>query len=291
MLRDLHRRQTAVLDPPVHGHRRHPESLGHLRNGQKVLISHSASHPPHYTNRLPLCYNANRARVENQDGTRNVYALFPGIDTTPFGARPPDQPEPLDDGWSAVPARTVATADVIEPAGGGDASRLRTSGHYWRFARTTPAVWILVAVVAGAAFAAGRAVLTPGMSQVRRVAAARTRHASEAEFAQLLGKLFARPTSRPRRATVRRDPKSHADAAHHRTAVRRTEAATHIVTVTAPAPSQPAPATPPPTYAVTARPSAAQGTGAAANTASSTPHRAGPTGPVSLIGAGTTPSG
>jgi hypothetical protein len=41
------------------------------------------------------------------DQPRNVYALFPGIDTTPFGRHAAVDEHPSDHGWSAVPEPTI----------------------------------------------------------------------------------------------------------------------------------------------------------------------------------------
>ena len=80
-------------------------------------------------------------RRGDPDQAGKVYALFPGIDTTPFGDNPPDQAPPTDQGWSATPERTIVDTDCpgtararFEPTAGTNppmpAKRPQRSGHW-----------------------------------------------------------------------------------------------------------------------------------------------------------------
>jgi hypothetical protein len=97
----------------------------------------------------------------------NVYALFPGIDTRPFGkAIEPgtDHPDLADTAWSAeIPERTLADADDGLPFEGADRGECLQDPSRPRrrlCVRTLGVYWIGVAMLAGGALAIGRAALT-----------------------------------------------------------------------------------------------------------------------------------
>lgn len=114
--------------------------------------------------------------MEDEDTTHNVYALFPGIDTTPFGGTSRVEPESGDEGWSAVPQRTISTTDqplVETPADSsaatGDPRRILHSERRRPLAAGTALLWIAIAVGAGVAFAAGRDLIAQPARQHRLV--------------------------------------------------------------------------------------------------------------------------
>lgn len=243
--------------------------------------------------------------METEDSIRNVYALFPGIDRAPFGSgASPQDPERNDDGWSAVPTRTVATEPTTDPADA-PVTGERPVPHRQRRLRLprdrlpAPVLWIALALFAGAAFGVGHAAFAPTQRPARRVAAAPAHTASASSSSQLLHKAFRASTSSAERSPVRHRAKPKTTAKHRAATLRHAPAATHTVTVRTPAASQPAAPAP-----QTARDSTTAGSTGAGSTGG-TPTRggsvpssprapsqpAGPTGPVSLIGAGTTPSG
>lgn len=95
----------------------------------------------------------------------NVYALFPGIETTPFGHRA-ERPEPNDEGWSAVPERTIADdpgsgrPSGDECAAAGSVDRYRGTAGRWRVGRARVLALAAIAVLAGGAIGAGHALLS-----------------------------------------------------------------------------------------------------------------------------------
>ncbi|MGH2909899.1 MAG: hypothetical protein ACRDK8_11430, partial [Solirubrobacteraceae bacterium] len=103
--------------------------------------------------------------MENEDSTPdNVYGLFPGIDTTPFGASTPATG--ADHGWSATPEPTIADADDQRPSdvspAAGDPRRLAHDKRAHLLSRA--AVWMLVALLTGGALAAAHVMLSPAGS-------------------------------------------------------------------------------------------------------------------------------
>ncbi len=89
----------------------------------------------------------------------NIYPLFSGIDTTPFGATSQDQAS--DDGWSTTPE-----TNVTDPAAGNNSSQRRniaSSRRNRRRRRATrlprPAAWIALALLAGVGLASARQIL------------------------------------------------------------------------------------------------------------------------------------
>ena len=54
--------------------------------------------------------------MEQDETPNNVYALFPGIDTAPFGVAGTEERVPplqADEGWSAVPERSITGGTAI----------------------------------------------------------------------------------------------------------------------------------------------------------------------------------
>jgi len=228
--------------------------------------------------------------VENRDGNPNVYALFPGIDTAPFGATAGEDPGGADDGWSAVPARTVAADEIAAPAG---SIRARAKLSRVGLQRRTPAIGLVgLALLVGAALAVAQTAISPAHREPR-LAAEHAARGSERDLAQIVGKLLEAASIKPERASVR--DRSAGLVVRARTRGRhRGSAPVRTVTVTAvhSSPSAPTPQQPPPHYVTAAGSTGSEGSGSRVqNSASSTAQRAGPSGPVSLIGAGTTPSG
>jgi hypothetical protein len=228
--------------------------------------------------------------VENEDGNPNVYALFPGIDTAPFGAGTAEDPGDVDDGWSAVPARTVAADEIAAPADNARAhAKLFSAGLH----RRTPAIGLGVALLAGAALAVAHAAISPAHREPR-LAAEHAMRGSHGDLAQVVGKLFQAARIKPERTFVGHRSARHAVRVRNRRLHRSWAAPVRTATVTSPspAPSAPVPQQPPPQYATTARSSGSEDSSSVVRSSpSSTAQRAGPSGPVSLIGAGTTPSG
>lgn len=95
--------------------------------------------------------------MDQHDAPDNVYALFPGIDTKPFGARASEAAEVLGGaGWSAAPERTVT-----------DSTPVLARAKQWlphpltRTARVRIVGWLALAVIAGAAMSIARGALAP----------------------------------------------------------------------------------------------------------------------------------
>jgi len=221
--------------------------------------------------------------VEYDEAPNNVHALFPGIDTTPFG-RAASLDELSDQGWSAVPERTIAAEEAV--AGGG--------GRVGHGRAVVTVMWVGLAVLAGAALAGGRAVLAPSARSSSHLAASSvpSRRSSLATSHALLALTLGRRVARVVHHGVQPAP-AHPTARRRASRPART---THKPTASA---SAPAPAPPPaetastPVYASAASDSGGGGgeSSAGGSSSSSSAQRAGPSGPVSLIGAGTTPSG
>jgi hypothetical protein len=231
--------------------------------------------------------------VKQEEPPGNVYALFPGIDTTPFGDASSSAGSELGEaGWSAVPTRPIAPEHSGEDGANqlGDGSPPVRSRRHARVALGAPVVWMAVALIAGAAFAAGRAMLTQSAAPAIRHGSATSEYrASLSQTLTAIGKLIHATPSQARHAPATHSTKprtSHTQpvSPHHGSA--RTSTVT--VTVAAPPPSQPSQTVP--VYANSAHASQAETSGSAA-VGGTPPPPAGPTGRVSLIGAGTTPSG
>jgi hypothetical protein len=229
----------------------------------------------------------------------NIFALFPGIDTTPFGD-PEDRDSLSDDGWSAVPERTI-TDDTQALQLGSDVGDGVRSGRHSRLAwsgatrGTRPALAAIVAVLAGA-----------GLGLVHSVLTSADRPASSNKPAKQLATLspmqhqVSSGTTTGR--TVRRSPVEHRAPTHQRARRPRRSSTHHAVNArTNRRPQASATSSQPvvtrTTSAVVPEPVASGSTdtppaSSSAPASSTTPVRpAGPTGRVSLIGAGTTPSG
>jgi len=220
--------------------------------------------------------------VEYDEAPNNVHALFPGIDTTPFG-RVASLDQLSDQGWSAVPERTIAAEEAVA----GDRGR---AGHGRRAAT---AMWVGVAVLAGAGLAAGRAVLAPSPRPSSHLAAsaATSQRSALATSHRLLASAAARVRVPVVHHDLRRAP-SHPTARRHASRPARS-APERATTASAPQTAATEQTPSAPVYASAASDSGGGGGGSSAggSSSSSSAQRAGPSGPVSLIGAGTTPSG
>lgn len=92
----------------------------------------------------------------------NVYPLFSGIDTTPFG--PTSQEAATDDGWSTTPEANVTDDNAANdssqrrPFAGSRGSRRRRQAT--RLPR--PTGWIALALLAGVGLASARQILQTG---------------------------------------------------------------------------------------------------------------------------------
>jgi hypothetical protein len=226
--------------------------------------------------------------VKSEDNSRNVYALFPGIDTTPFGKTP----EAGDEGWSALPEPSIATESARKPSNGG--SDLLETGlaqpRRSRISRVAALASLAAAIVAGAGFAAAQGLLSHPARKLAPLSASRGHHPStrHAPTTHLRSAHSVRPRS-PRHRHRRHSVKKATRASHSRTS------ATVV--------STPPPTSPPATPVVassgtsasgtsgTASPSYSHVTNSASTSSSRHAHHAGPSGRVALIGAGTTPSG
>lgn len=222
--------------------------------------------------------------MKSEDNSRNVYALFPGIDTTPFGKLP----EAGDEGWSALPEPSIATDRSRSPnTGGADPA---PPGHS-RIRRTAALASLAVAIIAGAGFAVAHSLFSHPARKSPAISASRG-HRPSARRAASTHVRSAHP-ARPRSAVHR-----HRKHGVKKPARARHSPSTTVASASAP-PSTPAtpvtPSTTPstPEYSSTASTSShSTSTGSTSSTSSSHgTHHAGPRGRVALIGAGTTPSG
>ena len=222
--------------------------------------------------------------MEYDEAPNNVHALFPGIDTTPFG-RAASLDELSDQGWSAVPERTIAAEEAV--AGG--------RGRAGHSRRAVTAMWVGVAVLAGAGLAGGREVLAPSARSSSHLGASSvaSHRSSLATSHALLAFTLGRRVARVVHRDVQRAPA-------HPTARRRASRPTRTTHKLAASASAPAPVPPAPEQTASAPVYASAGSdsgggggesSAGGSSSSSSAQRAGPSGPVSLIGAGTTPSG
>jgi hypothetical protein len=127
--------------------------------------------------------------VDLDDTSSNVYALFPGIDTTPFGrAEAPEgqQNDACDAGWSAdVPDRTLFDEVAVPAELGSPPPVGRQGGSAWgrrrRLALPVGAS-IALALLIGVALAAGRALLlTPSRHASGAMASAGHMHARDVQ--------------------------------------------------------------------------------------------------------------
>jgi hypothetical protein len=216
--------------------------------------------------------------VQHDDDPQNVFALFPGIDTAPFG-RAADTEALSDDGWSAVVKPTIALEAV---SGAGSGAR--------RWPTRAAAIWIALALVVGAGIAVGRTLLTvsgpAGLSHV--IASVQTHRsasiAAGGERAQVIARLRAALYVSHSRPVIRRA----ASGRTHSHAIAHGQPASEAAST----PASSGPSYTPVTTAVTAGTGDGERESPTAEAASSQSARpAGPRGPVSLIGAGTTPSG
>jgi hypothetical protein len=207
--------------------------------------------------------------MDHHDATDNVYALFPGIDTRPFGRAnepPARQPSLADPAWNAeIPTRTLVDDEPPNGTSHADPHPERPGIRRYPPHLRGPiriAAWVAVALLAGGALALGRSLLITPSDRAPH-ALASTGHPQP------------RPTG-SRAPTSARRASSHIRAAHkpeqrarahqrparptraHRPARRPTSASTHTAPTTQSAtttpttqdstagasqPTQPAPAT------------------------------------------------
>lgn len=222
--------------------------------------------------------------MDSKDKSGKVYALFPGIDTTPFGGSPVTV-EPGDDGWSTVPERTIAGDVPPGTSGGASASAVVDPAESHRsIRRAVSLATAVVAIVIGAGFAAAHALLAEPASKSPAASAHRGRRPAGIVAAVRHPRVARSVRSHTTRRASRKHhlrPKTGATGAHHTS---RTSAATTVA----------GPVQTPPVEASAAEPtsSSSSPTGSSSGSRkSSGGRRPGPTGRVALIGAGTTPSG
>ena len=170
----------------------------------------------------------------------NVYALFPGIDTTPFATADPSEragDQPSDAGWSTEVPERVLVDEVALPA---DPPRLRSvrwAWHpTWRHRRVRgflPAsAWVALALLTGVGLAAGRAILiTPRRHESGPIASAGRGHPRQVQATTVVREARtatrANPTRTPSRKHHRRPrhPARSATPPHHAAAVQPTQVA------------------------------------------------------------------
>jgi hypothetical protein len=208
----------------------------------------------------------------NDQADDNLYALFPGIDTEPFGSAAGSSAEAAqlnDDGWSAVPERTIVDAGVV---GSTTPPGIRSRGQRRGFV-----TWAALGLATGAVAAVVAGSLAGGGSTRPRTpisAAPGVRY--QAGLAQA-GESSRAARARHRASTPRHQVHHAARSDRHR----RTGVADHLATVSTTASTE---AAPPPTEVGV--PSQSQPVASQASD-----EAAGPTGAGALTGAGSTPSG
>jgi hypothetical protein len=222
--------------------------------------------------------------VEHDDSGDNVRALFPGIDTTPFG-RGADLAELSDDGWSATPEQSVVTDEPLRVTG-----RL-SGGRGSHVHKMLVGGMVGVALLAGVGVSLAHSLLSapaarpPGratstQSTGKKLTAQLPRgHAGARSVADQSGRRPSVPRTPHRRAVAH--PRRH-----------RRFAASAAMEVSYVPPAQPSQSVGAAAGESRASASSSEPAGnSSAGSSASSGSRAGPTGPVSLIGAGTTPSG
>ncbi len=235
--------------------------------------------------------------MAHEDSSDNVFGLFPGIDTAPFGAgRGSESSESsvTDDGWSATPEPTVTDEANLDGGAGYAATHPDTCAReaHHRPGASAPALrWLAVAVLAGGLIAVARVVLSPTSSSKSPTLMSNVPHAA---------------TSRQRSRSQTTQQRHHSDRQRASGERRRVRAprATHarpiVVAAKYAAPSNPspsqtslqqAPTYPEPQSIETANTSSGGQSEGHAGSAAAASHYAGPTGPGALTGAGSTPSG
>lgn len=231
-------------------------------------------------------------QLEYDDTSNNVHALFPGIDVTPFG-RAADPSGPSDNGWSAIPEPTVVKPQSSAPP------RRRPGRVRWR---ALGAGWVAAALLVGGGISVGRTLLAPPTSgdQKSKVASV----TGSASFAAAQPQLRAILRTDSTRARQPRARSVRARTTHRRPkVVKQSQPSAPVstpVAYTSPAPAsyQSAPIGETSAYTSSGNPASYTSSGGSAtaaaaksSTSRASAQHAGPTGPVSLIGAGTTPSG
>jgi hypothetical protein len=223
--------------------------------------------------------------VQHEDDRQNVYALFPGIDTAPFG-RAADVGGLSDDGWSGTVESTIELGSPPRPQR--------------RWTRRAVGAWLVVAVSLGAGLAVARALLDrsapltsePTLAAVQTHASARTVADVRNLTATHLTAYGAehRTAGRP---SVRESGRDHGTGRRQSVRAMRPALTASVVHGT-PVSSTSETQLPTTSDAGVETPNDGQAV-AESNNATATSAQdsrpAGPSGPVSLIGAGTTPSG
>lgn len=102
--------------------------------------------------------------MDHDDTANNIFPLFDGLDTTPFGAPKATPAARTDAGWSAEPEPTITDDTFLEDpsAPGLPAPQVRRRGRRAGVLHLSrAAVWLAAALVSGAALASTRAMLLP----------------------------------------------------------------------------------------------------------------------------------
>jgi hypothetical protein len=213
-------------------------------------------------------------KLEYDEASNNVHALFPGIDVTPFGRT-------TDEGWSGTPEPTVVVPPepmAVSPGGRRVPWRAFSAGC------------VAAAALVGGGISAGSGFLTRPSAGVRA-----------SRVVSRTGDLALAPVEprMPAMLRIHSGTRPLQRGGAHRTRSSRGRRASVTQRPPSSSASTPVSYAPPPTPRNESPPAvgtssyvAAGGAATTASTGSNTSSpRAGPTGPVSLIGAGTTPSG
>jgi hypothetical protein len=231
--------------------------------------------------------------MEPQEPSDNVYSLFPGIDTAPFGGSAglsADATGLTDDGWSATPERTIAEATGLRSESLNEHPRSGFRGH--RRLGVPSVRWLLVGIGVGAAIAAAAAIVFPaGDHSAHRIEAAVSHHARAVHKPGAKRESHHAHHRARRHHVVARRPKTRRHAVKKRSTVIATSyTPTSATTYNASSENQAPTYTPPPPSDASQGQSG--GSAPVRPAASHASHQsAGPTGPGALTGAGSTPSG
>jgi len=150
--------------------------------------------------------------VDHDDTANNIFPLFDGLDTTPFGAPKATPAARTDHGWSAEPEPTITDdAPSGDPTAPPPATppRRRLARRAGPLPLSRAAVWLAAALVSGAALASARSMLAPTEPTPRSASPTLSRLRAPSHWAAIPAKV-----SSPSR---HRDRRHHANRATHRT--------------------------------------------------------------------------
>lgn len=150
--------------------------------------------------------------MDHDDTADNIFPLFDGLDTTPFGAPKATPAARTDHGWSAEPEPTITDdAPSGDPTAPPPATppRRRLARRAGPLPLSRAAVWLAAALVSGAALASARSMLAPTEPTPR--SASPTTHPLPATSHR------AAVPAKVSSPTPDRDRRQHANRATHRT--------------------------------------------------------------------------